>query len=115
MALAGRIKAALPDRRRADVAESCQQILAILAPHTVVEEEGLFPEMKDEFPDHISVSPSMQSSGSGSKPCAPRSPSPVPKSSTAVAMASSAAAPHDVGGRKSSDEGYDRRFAFVLY
>ena len=33
----------------------CQQILAILAPHTVVEEEGLFPEMTDEFPDHIEV------------------------------------------------------------
>lgn len=55
VALVGRIKASLPDRRRADVAESCQQILAILAPHTVVEEEGLFPEMNAEFPDHISV------------------------------------------------------------
>lgn len=38
-----------------DVATGCQQILAILAPHTVVEEEGLFPEMADEFPDHIHV------------------------------------------------------------
>jgi len=53
--LVGQIKAALPDRRLDDVAQSCQQILAILAPHTVVEEEGLFPEMNDEFPDHISV------------------------------------------------------------
>ncbi len=55
VALVGRIKAALPDRRRADVVESCQQILAILAPHTVVEEDGLFPEMAAEFPDHISA------------------------------------------------------------
>ena len=55
VALVGQIKAALPDRRRDDVVESCQQILAILAPHTVVEEDGLFPEMSAEFPDHISV------------------------------------------------------------
>lgn len=53
--LVGRIKAALPARRLDDVAESCRQILAILAPHTVVEEEGLFPEMTDEFPEHIGV------------------------------------------------------------
>src|SRR5450759_2105220 len=45
VALVGQIKTSLPDRRRDDVAESCQQILAILAVHTVVEEEGLFPEM----------------------------------------------------------------------
>jgi hemerythrin-like domain-containing protein len=55
VALVGQIKTSLPDRRRDDVAESCQQILAILAVHTVVEEQGLFPEMTDEFPDHISV------------------------------------------------------------
>jgi hemerythrin-like domain-containing protein len=55
VALVGQIKTSLPDRRRDDVAESCQQILAILAVHTVVEEEGLFPEMTGEFPDHISV------------------------------------------------------------
>lgn len=53
VALVGQIKASLPDRRLDEVAESCQQILAILAPHTVVEEDGLFPEMTDEFPDHI--------------------------------------------------------------
>ena len=38
-----------------DVAERCRQILAILAPHTVVEEEGLFPEMADDYPDHIAA------------------------------------------------------------
>lgn len=53
VALVGQIKASLPDRRLDEVAESCQQILAVLAPHTVVEEYGLFPEMTDEFPDHI--------------------------------------------------------------
>jgi len=42
-----------PAQRTEDVAELCQQILVILAPHTVVEEEGLFPEMTDDFPDHI--------------------------------------------------------------
>ena len=55
VALVGRIQSSLPDRRLEDVAKSCQQILAILAPHTVVEEEGLFLEMTDEFPDHIEV------------------------------------------------------------
>jgi len=53
--LVGQIRIALPSQRRGDVAASCRQILAILAPHTVVEEEGLFPEMTQEFPDHIEV------------------------------------------------------------
>jgi Hemerythrin HHE cation binding domain. len=51
----GLIRSALAGERLGDVAKSCQQILAILGPHTVVEEEGLFPEMADEFPDHIEV------------------------------------------------------------
>ena len=41
--LVGQIRIALPSQRRGDVAASCRQILAILAPHTMVEEEGLFP------------------------------------------------------------------------
>lgn len=49
----GLLRSALAGGRLADVATSCRQILVILAPHTVVEEEGLFPEMADEFPDHI--------------------------------------------------------------
>jgi hemerythrin-like domain-containing protein len=53
--LVGQIRIAMPGQRRGDVVTSCQQILAILAPHTVVEEEGLFPEMAEEFPDHIRV------------------------------------------------------------
>jgi len=48
-----RIPAALAAQRLDEVADGCRQILATLAPHTVVEEEGLFPEMTGEFPDHI--------------------------------------------------------------
>ncbi len=53
--LVGRIQTALRGQHLEDVATRCQQILDILAPHTVVEEEGLFPEMADEFPDHVAV------------------------------------------------------------
>jgi len=49
----GRVHASLAGRRPEEVAAGCVRILAILAPHTVVEEEGLFPEMTDDFPDHI--------------------------------------------------------------
>jgi hypothetical protein len=49
----GLVRSALADERMDEVATGCRQILAILDPHTVVEEEGLFPEMADEFPDHI--------------------------------------------------------------
>jgi hemerythrin-like domain-containing protein len=53
--LVGQIHRALQGQRHEAVATSCRQILTILAPHTVVEEEGLFPEMTGEFPDHIEV------------------------------------------------------------
>jgi hemerythrin-like domain-containing protein len=53
--LIGHLRIALPGQHSDEVATSCRQILAILAPHTVVEEEGLFPEMTDEFPEHIRV------------------------------------------------------------
>jgi hemerythrin-like domain-containing protein len=53
--LVGKIRISMPGQRRQDVVTSCRQILAILGPHTVVEEEGLFPEMAVEFPDHIEV------------------------------------------------------------
>ena len=49
------IHSALAGERLEEVASNCQQILAILAPHMVVEEDGLFAEMTDEFPDHIQV------------------------------------------------------------
>ena len=50
-----RVQSSLRDQRLDGVDTSCRQILAILGPHTVVEEEGLFPEMTDEFPDHIAA------------------------------------------------------------
>jgi hemerythrin-like domain-containing protein len=53
--LVGQIRISTQGQRRQDVVTSCQQIVAILAPHTVVEEEGLFPELAAEFPDHIEV------------------------------------------------------------
>ncbi len=58
--LVGQIQSSLRDQRLENhrlenVATICQEILAILRPHTVVEEEGLFPEMADEFPDHIAA------------------------------------------------------------
>jgi hemerythrin-like domain-containing protein len=55
VAIISRIHNAMTGQRRQEVARGCQQILAILAAHTVVEEEGLFPEMTDEFPEHIEV------------------------------------------------------------
>ncbi len=37
----------------AAAADSSRRIAALLGPHTAVEEQGLFPLMADEFPDHI--------------------------------------------------------------
>jgi hypothetical protein len=31
----------------------CQTITAVLGPHTAVEEDGLFPAMAADFPEHI--------------------------------------------------------------
>ena len=53
VALIGQIRSSLTDQRLEDVARDCRQISSILVAHTVVEEQGLFPEMADEFPDHI--------------------------------------------------------------
>ena len=39
----------------AAAARSCLRIAAILGPHTSVEEDGLFPFLTADFPDHISV------------------------------------------------------------
>ena len=36
-----------------ELATTCRGMLAILGPHTLVEEEGLFPELADDFPDHV--------------------------------------------------------------
>ncbi len=53
VALIGQIHSSLAGQHLEDVAASCRQISSILIAHTVVEEQGLFPEMADEFPDHI--------------------------------------------------------------
>jgi hemerythrin-like domain-containing protein len=53
--LISHIQTSVQDQRLEDVAKSCQQVLGILATHTVVEEDGLFPEMAEDFPDHIQV------------------------------------------------------------
>jgi hemerythrin-like domain-containing protein len=55
VALISQIKSSLAGQRLADAAGRCREISSILAPHTVVEEQGLFPEMTDEFPDHVEV------------------------------------------------------------
>jgi hemerythrin-like domain-containing protein len=39
--------------RVSETARICQQISALLAPHTIVEEQGLFPELYAEFPEHL--------------------------------------------------------------
>jgi len=55
VALISRVKSSIAGQQLEDAAASCRQISALLAPHAVVEEQGLFPEMADEFPDHIEV------------------------------------------------------------
>ncbi|MFB9546438.1 hemerythrin domain-containing protein [Micromonospora sagamiensis] len=35
------------------MAELARRIAAVLSPHTEVEEQGLFPLLADEFPDHV--------------------------------------------------------------
>ena len=37
----------------AGMAELARQIAAVLGPHTEVEEQGLFPALAGEFPDHV--------------------------------------------------------------
>ena len=55
VALISRVKSSVAGQHLEDAAASCQQISALLAPHTEVEEQGLFPEMIDEFPGHIAA------------------------------------------------------------
>lgn len=55
VALISQVQSSLAEQRLEDAALYCAQISSLLGPHTVVEEEGLFPEMAGEFPDHIEV------------------------------------------------------------
>jgi hemerythrin-like domain-containing protein len=51
--LIGEVRAAVERTRLDEAAHGCRRILDILGPHTRVEEEALFPPMRDEFPDQI--------------------------------------------------------------
>ncbi len=55
VALISQVKSSIAGQHLEDAAASCQQISSLLAPHTEVEEQGLFPEMSDDFPDHIAA------------------------------------------------------------
>jgi hemerythrin-like domain-containing protein len=55
VAVISRVKSSIAGQHLEDAAASCRQISSLLAPHTEVEEQGLFPEMTDEFPDHIAA------------------------------------------------------------
>jgi len=53
VAIIGQVRVALAGGELARAARHCQEIAAILAPHTTVEELGLLPAMAAEFPDHV--------------------------------------------------------------
>ncbi|GGT07261.1 hemerythrin [Streptomyces kurssanovii] len=53
--LIGRVRSAHSDGDIPRMTELARQISAVLAPHTEVEEHGLFPAMATDFPDHIAV------------------------------------------------------------
>jgi hypothetical protein len=51
--LMGEVRAAGARADTAQMAELARQIAAVLGPHTEVEEQGLFPALTPDFPDHI--------------------------------------------------------------
>jgi hypothetical protein len=53
--LIGRARAAAAAADVARMAEFACQIARVLGPHTVVEEEGLFPALAADFPGHIAA------------------------------------------------------------
>jgi hemerythrin-like domain-containing protein len=55
VALISHIKSSIASQHLEDAAASCREVCVLLAPHSLVEEQGLFPEMNDEFPDHIAA------------------------------------------------------------
>jgi hemerythrin-like domain-containing protein len=55
VALLGPLREGLAAGRLDDVADSCRQVRAVLGPHTVVEEEGLFPLLAGEYPSHVTA------------------------------------------------------------
>lgn len=53
VALMGSVRAARQAGDVGGMAAAARAIAAILGPHTAVEEEGLFPAMAEDFPDHV--------------------------------------------------------------
>jgi hemerythrin-like domain-containing protein len=51
--LMGEVRAADAGGDVAQMAELARRIAAVLGPHTEVEEQGLFPALTGEFPDHV--------------------------------------------------------------
>jgi hemerythrin-like domain-containing protein len=49
------VRAFLRDHHPEGAAKASRRIAEILEPHTAVEEGGLFPLMREEFPEHIGV------------------------------------------------------------
>jgi iron-sulfur cluster repair protein YtfE (RIC family) len=55
VALIARVRAAHGAGDAAGMAASARQIAAVLGPHTVVEEQGLFPALVADFPGHVAT------------------------------------------------------------
>ena len=51
--LIGEVRIAVGQTRLDQAANTCRRILAVLGPHTSVEEQALFPAMRAEFSDQI--------------------------------------------------------------
>lgn len=55
VALIAQVREQLAAGRVDEAATTCRSMSVLLEPHTVVEEEGLFPELAEEFPDHVAT------------------------------------------------------------
>ena len=55
VAVIGQMRLHLAAGRLEEVTGCCRVITAILQPHTTVEEDGLFPELSEDYPDHVAV------------------------------------------------------------
>lgn len=53
--LMGEVRPARARGDAAEMAELARQIAAVLGPHTEVEEQGLFPALTPDFPDHVAM------------------------------------------------------------
>ena len=55
VAVMSHVRAALDGGQVDAAAHGSRRISALLAPHTAVEEQGLFPALAGEFPDHVAT------------------------------------------------------------